>query len=282
MPSAYMYSGLGIFGLILLIVSLLYRRDWKVLVLHLSVAAVIHPFEIAVLVIGEAYRYLPGILADPRMDNYIGSYISNSLIVPASAVIINVFSLSWVYGLGIAAIFTGVDWYFATIGIYQHMWWKSAYTGLGLVILYRISRWLWLGLQEKQPRILFRLAIIYLTYASIHTLLVFIVNKGGQLFRFQLPWPGDPEKYHQGLFYLYLFLTSFIITLCIGLKMRLRYRLLGLVSLGLLYWGIGNYHIFVSHAEGIASWQLIIVPVIVVPVIIRLLGMAKLDYLFPK
>lgn len=282
MPSAYMYYGLGIFGLVLLVVSLLYKRDWKLLVLHLSVTAIIHPFEIAVLIIGEGYRYLPGILADPRLDNYIGSYISNSLIVPASAVIINAFSLSWIYGLGIAAIFTVIDWYFTTIDIYQHMWWKSVYTGLGLAILYRISRWIWSGLQEKQPRLLFRLSIIYLTYAPIHNLLVFIVNQGGQLFRFQVPWPGDPEKYHQGLFYLYLFLTSSIIALCMGLKIRLRYRLSGLASLCLIYWGIGKYHIFVSHMDGVSSWQLIIVPIIVMPLVIRLFGMAKLDYLFPK
>lgn len=282
MPSACMYYGLGIFGLALMVVSLLYKRDWKLFVLHISIAAIIHPFEIAVLIIGEGYRYLPGILADPQLDNYIGSYISNLLIVPASAVIINAFSLSWIYELGIAAIFTVIDWYFTTIGIYQHMWWKSAYTGLGLVILYQIGRWIWSGLQEKQPRLRFRLFIIYLTYALIHNLFVFIVNQSGQLFRFQVPWPGDPEKYHQGLFYLYLFFTSVIITLCIGLKVRLRYRLAGLASLGLLYWSIGKYHIFVSHMSGVASWQLIIVPIIVTPVVIRLFSMAKLDYLFPK
>lgn len=282
MPSAYMYYGLGIFGLVLLVVSLLYKRDWKLLVLHINVAAIIHPFEIAVLIIGEGYRYLPGILADTRLDNYIGAYISNLLIIPASAVIINAFSLSWVSGLGIAMIFTVIDWYFTTIGIYQHLWWKSVYTGFGLAILYQLSSWIWSGLQEKQPRLMFRLTIIYLTYASLHNLFVFLVNQGGRLFRFQVPWPGDPEKYHQGLFYLYLFLTSVIITLCIGLKVRLCYRLAGLVSLGLLYWTIGKYHIFVSHMDGISSWQLIVVPVIVVPVVIRFFGMAKLDYFFPK
>lgn len=282
MPSAYWYYGLIVIALSLLAASLIHKKDWKLLILQLTIVGIIHPFEVVVLILMDAYRYLPGILADPKLDNYLGSYISNTLIVPVSAVVINAFSLSWRYMVGIAVIFTGIDWYFAKLGIYQHFWWKSVYTCIGLCILYGISRLIWSELQKKGRCLIFRLTVIYLTYAPIHNLIVFLANKGGQLFRFQIPLAGDPEKYHQGFFYLYLLVTSVIITLLIGLKVPLHYRLLGVVGLTFLYWIMGKYHIFVSRVADISAWQLILVPIIVVPIVICLFRMAKLDYIFPE
>ncbi len=281
MPSAYWYYGLVLISLILLAVSLIYRKDWKLLILQLNVAAIIHPLEIVVLILMEGYHYFPGILPDPKLDNYVGSYISNSLIVPAVAVAINAFSLSWGSTLSIAAIFTGVDWYFTTLGVYKHFWWKSVYTGIGLSILYVISKRMWSILQQKQPLMIFRLVIIYLTYAPIYNLIIFFVNKGGKLFRFQVPWAGDLEKYHQALFFIYLLITSSIITLCIGLKLRLCYRLLGVAILILINWDIGQYDIFVPLLAGISSQQLILVPIVTVPIVMILFRVARLDYLFP-
>lgn len=248
--------------------------------LHINVAAIIHPFEILILIILNAYQYLPGILPDPRLDNYLGSYVSNSLIVPASAVTINAFSLPLGYTFGIAALFTGIDWYFTVIGIYKHLWWKSIYTGVGLSILYAMSKRMWAGLQELRPSLLFRLLVIYLTYTSIYNVIILLLNKGGQLFRFQAQW-GEPEKVHQGFFYLYLLITGIIVTLAIGLKLRLRYRLLGIVVLILLNWAIGYYHIFAPQVADISAHQLIFVTIIAVFINILFFFMARLNYLFP-
>ncbi|WP_285715877.1 hypothetical protein [Pelosinus sp. IPA-1] len=249
--------------------------------MQINIAAIIHPFEIIIFIIMNAYQYFPGILPDPQMDNYLGSYVSNSLIVPASAVIINAFSLSMGYTLGIAALFTGIDWYFAAIGIYKHFWWKSIYTGIGLSIIYILSKRIWAGLREQQPTLIFRLLVIYLTYAPIYNIIIFLLNRGGHLFRFQLQCAGEPEKIHQGLFYIYLFITSIIVTLCIGLKLRLRYRLLGIIVLVLLNWAIGHYHIFVPQVADVSAHQLILVTIITVPTVSLLFLMAKLNYLFP-
>jgi hypothetical protein len=279
--SAFWYYGLAVIGLSLLIAALVYKRDWKVLVLHLNVASMIHPFEIIVLILLNGYRYLPGILPDPKLDSYLGSYVSNSLIIPASAVTINAFSLSWSHSLGISAIFTVIDWYFTLLGIYQHFWWRSFYTGIGLLVLYACSKWIWKGIQQVRPSLSFKLFIIYLSYAPLHNFFVFICNKGGQLFRFQVNWFGDPEKAHQVFFFLHLMITSLIITLCIGLKLRIRYRLLGLASLVFINWSLEQYHIFVPSAEHVSGLQLVLVSIIVVPIIMFLFKLAKLDYLFP-
>jgi hypothetical protein len=281
LSAAYWYYGLIIISLILLAVSLVHKRDWKLLVLQINVAAIIHPFEIIIFVLMNAYQYFPGILSDPKVDNYLGSYISNLLIVPASAVIINAFSLSLGYILGIAGLFAGIDWYFTVLGIYKHLWWKSIYTGVGLSIMYILSRRIWAGLQEKQPSLIFRLLVIYLTYASIYNILIFLLNKGGHLFRFQLQWAGESEKIHQGFFFIYLFITSVIVTISLGLKLRLRYRSLGIIVLVLLNWAIGQYHVFVPQVADISAHQLILVTIIAVPIVSLLFLMAKLNYLFP-
>jgi hypothetical protein len=281
MPSAYWYYGLGGISLVLLLVSILYRQNWKPLVLQINVAAIIHPFEVVVLILLNGYRYMPGFLQDAKLDNYLGSFMSNLVIIPALTVFINAFSLSWRYLLGIALVLSGIDWYFTTLGIYHHYWWKSVYTGIGFIILYVLSRWVWSGLQEKQPSLIFRLLIIYLTYIPFFTLILFLANRGGKLFRFQGSCFGDPEKCHQALGLLYLSINGIIITLCVGLRIRLRYRCIGIALILLINWIIGQYGIFEPRMAGISAHQLILVPVAVVPIVIIIFRLAKLDYLFP-
>lgn len=281
LPSTHWYYGLIIISVILLAVSLIYVKDWRLMVLQLNIAAIIHPFEVVGLILLEAYRYAPGILPDQRLDNYLGSFVSNLLIVPAAAAAINAFSLSWASALGIAAIFAGVDWYFTTLGIYIHHWWKSIYTGIGIYVLFGLSKWVWAGLREKKPALIFKLLIIYLTYAPIHNFIVFAVNRGGMLFRFRVPGLVDIEKYHQALSYIHLFITAVIISLCIGLKIRLRYRLALVATLAAMNWSVGYYRVFVPCAANISPQLLLVVSAVAVPIVIILFKVAKLEYLFP-
>jgi hypothetical protein len=282
--SAYWYYGLVAVSLVLLIVALRHRRDWKLLVLHLNVSSIIHPFEVFVLVT-DGYRYLPGILPESLFpigaDNIMGAFISDLFIVPASAVFINAFSLSWRSILCIAAIFTGIDWLFTALGIYQHFWWKSIYTGIGLTILYTISGWLWNGLKEQRQALPFRLLIIHLTYFSLQSVITFAANRGGLLFTMQVEYfQLAPEKIMLILLSAYQLIVSAIVVLCIGLKMPLRYRILGIGVIIALNWAIGHFGIFVPQVE-ITPHHLILVPVVAVALLIILFRVAKLDYLFP-
>lgn len=281
LPSAYWYYGLMIISLILIVVSLIYKKDLRLLALHLQISAVIYPFEIIVLILLNGYYYLPGILQDARLDNYLGSYVSNFFIIPASAVVINAFSMSWNYVIGIAAIFMGIDWYFTELGIYRHFWWKSLYTGIGLCILYEISKWIWRGLHTKEPSLWFRVFTIYMTYASLHNIIVFSLNRGGELFRFQINWFLDPEKGHQFFSFLHLMFTSIIITICLGLRLRFRYRLISIVILTMLNCFLEQHYIFIPLMENISAIYFILVSMIVVLLIIVLFTLAKLKYLFP-
>ena len=279
MPPAYWYYGLVVVSLVLLIMALRHRRDWKLLVLHLNLFSIIHPFEVFVLAT-NGYCYIPSI-SPTVADYFLGAYISDLFIVPALAVVISAFSLSWRSILCIAAIFTGIDWFFTVLGIYQHFWWKSIYTGIGLIVLYSISGWLWTGLREHRQALPFRFLIIHLTYFSLQSVITFAANRGGQLFKMQIAYLQlPPENMHSILVSAYQLIVSVTVVLCIGLKIPLLYRTLGIGVIVALNWAIGHFGIFVPQVE-ITPHHLILIPVVAVALLIVLFRAAKLDYLFP-
>lgn len=228
----------------------------------------------------DGYRYLPNIVLDPQVDSTIGAFVSDLFIVPAFAAVINAFSLSWPFILGIAAAFTGIDWLYVKIGVYEHFWWKSIYTGIGIIILYAISRWLWHCLHERQPSLLFRLLAIYLTYAPIPIVINFVVARLLNVFEFKIYLFSALEKNHSVFNTVHLILTGIVITLCIGLRLRFLYRLIGIIFLASVNWALGYYNIFVSPLE-MSSQYLTLVPIIGALFVIALFYAAKIDYLFP-
>lgn len=279
MSPANWYLVLVVAGLGMLAAALLYRRDWKLLVLHLSLFSIIHPFEVVVMVTG-GYRYMPGVLpAGP--DNFLGAYVSDLFIVPASAVFISAFSLSWRATLCIAAIFTGIDWFFTELGVYRHIWWKSIYTGVGLIILYAISGWLWTGLREQRQSLPFRLLIIHLAYFSIQSTITFAANRGGQLFKMQMAILHMGTTEIQAILVsIYQLIVSATVVLCIGLKIPLRYRAVGIGVIIALNWAIGHFGIFVPQVA-ITPHHLILVPAASIALLTVIFRAAGLNYLFP-
>ncbi|WP_285716272.1 hypothetical protein [Pelosinus sp. IPA-1] len=242
------------------------------------ITGIIHPFEVVVM-LTDGYRYIPGIVLDPQTDSTIGAFISDLFIVPALAVVINALSLSWPFILGITAAFTGIDWLYVKIGVYEHYWWKSIYTGSGLIILYAISRWFWHCLQEKKPSLLFRLLAIYLTYIPIPIIINFVLARLLNVFKFEIYLLSALEKNHPVFNNVYLIFTGVVVTLCIGLRLRFRYRLFGIGLLALVSWALEYYNIFVSPIE-MSSQYLTLVPLVGVLFVIVLFHIAKLDYLF--
>ena len=248
MKPAYWYYGLVIIGLALLIISISHKKDFKLLVLSLVISDLLHAFEVFVLVVLPGYRYLPQILPDPGFDNLAGAYVSDYFIVPAFAVAINAFSLSWVSIAGIAAILTVTDWLFNNLGIYEHYWWNSLYTGIGLIILYAISKWIWQRLKKDRPSLLFRLAVVYLGFASIYSSIHFIFVGILQLYRFHIGWLQDPIWEHFLIASTYMHIVAAIVALSLGLKLGYRANILIVALLAVFNWLLGYYNILVPFS----------------------------------
>lgn len=279
LPGRYWYYGLIVISFVILFVALQHRREWKLLVLQLFVASVIHPVELVILTT-NGYTYFPGI-TDTTTDVLLGAYISNFLIVPATAVLISAFSLSWRYQIGIAVLFMGIDWFFTVLGIYQHFWWNSIYTGIGLLILYQISSFLWGQLLKSKHSFAFRLLSIYLAYFALQSVLTLALNQGGELFILQLASiPLEPLKTMSILSSLYQVIIGVLITIFIGIRMRFRYRLLNLCSIVLINWLLDYAGMFVSNGDFTVQ-HLLAVPLVATIALIILFKKAQLNYLFP-
>lgn len=275
----YWYYGLIALSLVFLVMAIRHRGNWKLFVMQLMIFAVIHPFELVVL-LTNGYRYLPGI-THTVVDIHIGSFISNLCIVPASAVLLNAYQLSWRYKLGFAVIFTFVDWYFTVLGIYQHFWWKSIYTGLGLLILYTLNDLMWSKISRQRVSQGFRLVSIYLTYFALHTVLAFAVNQGGVVFQFQLESiPLGSVKTMGLISVLYQAVISCVVTLAIGLKIAFRYRVLGALVIVGLNGLLGHFGVFVPLAPVHVQW-LLFIPLVSIGLLSLLFKKAHLKYLFP-
>lgn len=279
LPGRYWYYGLIVSSFVILFVALQHRREWKLLVLQLFVASVIHPVELVILTT-DGYTYFPGI-TDTTTDVLLGAYISNFLIVPATAVLISAFSLSWRYQLSISVIFVGIDWFFTVLGIYQHFWWNSIYTGIGLLILYQISSFLWCQLLKSKHSFVFRLLSIYLAYFALQSVLTLALNQGGELFILQLASiPLEPIKTMSILSSLYQVVIGILITLFIGIRMRFRYRLLNLCIIVLVNWLLDYAGMFVSNGDFVVQ-HLLAVPLVATIALSILFKKAQLNYLFP-
>jgi hypothetical protein len=249
------------------------------MVLYFMVAGIIHPFEVIVLLTG-GYYFIPGIVSDPQVDSIIGAFVSDLFIVPAVVVAINAFSLSWRFALGSAVVFTGIDRLYVALGIYKHFWWKSIYTGIGIFILYAISKWIWRRLQEKRPALMFRLLAIYLTYIPVPIIINFVVSRLYNAFKFEVFWLSALEKNHPVFNNVHLILTGAFVTFFIGFRLRFRYRFFGILFLASVNWALGYSDIFVSPIK-MTSQYLTLVPVMGVLFVIALFRAARLDYIFP-
>ncbi len=280
MPAAFWYYGLVIVSIVLITVSLRHRQDWKLLVLHLTITSIIYPVEVLIF-LTKGYKYKPDILLyPPGADNILGAYVSDFFIVPASAVLIQAFSLSRPVILGIAGIFTGIDWFFTVLGIYQHFWWKSVYTGMGLLVLYTVSGWLWTGIKNQHWSLLFRLLVIYLTHFALQGVLFFAANRGGVLFQMHFPHiEADIPQLMTVLVGLYQLIISAAVTAGTGLKRR-RYKVLGIFAALAVTWAIGHFGIFIPQAE-ITPYHLLILSAAALVATIALFRAAKLDCLIP-
>jgi hypothetical protein len=91
--------------------------------------------ETILTVVLRAYTYHPGLFSDPILDAVFGNYFSQ-ISIAATAVLICVFDLSYIWVLAVALIYYLLDKLFVGLGIYEHFWYKSVYTLIILVPLF--------------------------------------------------------------------------------------------------------------------------------------------------
>jgi len=90
----------------------------------------------AVLVIAlKAYIYHPKIVSDSFLDSVFGNYFSQ-ISISSTSVLITIFNLSSLWYFVFALIYYLIEELFIKLGIYEHFWYKSIYTSIGLIPLF--------------------------------------------------------------------------------------------------------------------------------------------------
>jgi hypothetical protein len=179
------YLILGVITSIALVVGLLKADNpKKALAFFLVIAGVALNYETLILIFLKSYAYYPKILIHPPYaydDSLAGNLFSQSSVGTATMVVA-VFNLNFYWIWLIVAAFAGVEEAFLALGIYQHYWYKTWMTTLGLFILFWVAKTLYRKLDQNGNRLLYYACI----YSALFPLNVIILAWGiFVLFRIQ-------------------------------------------------------------------------------------------------
>jgi hypothetical protein len=131
---------LSISSIILFIFTLKQKKDRKLIPFFLFLTGAVYFFEYVVLVLLNSYVYYPEVLKNNYYDSILGSIPSNALSVPAAGLFIVVFQLRFLWTVGMAAIFMGIKSLFLMLDIYEHNWWRTYFTGIGLLFYFWLAK----------------------------------------------------------------------------------------------------------------------------------------------
>lgn len=251
MTSAFWYGLLcllssGVFGY-----TLYKRRNQKVFALYLFVAGITYLFEYIVLVLCNAYVYLPKILTDSYFDNILGAVISDAFTIPMSASFVGAFQLNWLWTSVITIIIVGIEELFLKLHIYQHYWWKTSYTGLGVLLAFFMSKKLAIKLKNAPTRFV-RGLTLYLTSLFVQANLVFILVAFFHSYFYKIGWFENPTRDHVSFSTAFILLLGLIMVFIVVSKISWIWKITLLLATS--FFDIVLYQLNILHLS--ANWSI--------------------------
>lgn len=231
MPNYIWYLGLVAISLVLVAYTLRKKRNPRLIVLFFSIGGVIHPFELGILVLLKGYIYTPQVLSNKWFDSVLAAFVSDAFIVPSAALVIAAFEIGFIWMAAIAATFMGIEWLFLSLGVYIHYWWKTIYTGIGLLVYFGIGKKLWQIISQSTPRQFTRVTVLFFASLIIHNMLTFPFVAVLKKFYFQVGLMTNPSIDHQTVGAIYLYLISIILACMAGLALRWPIKSTGIILL---------------------------------------------------
>lgn len=268
MKNAYWYLGLIVIGFLLLSFTLWKKKDIRLLVLHFCLSGIIHPFELTALLLHPGYRIMPGMLGNEWFDGVEGAFVSDFFVVPSTAVMVAAFDLKPVWMLLIASFIMGIEWLFVSLGIYEQYWWKTIYTGIGIMIYFYIGKKIWSTIRLNNLNRYALLLILYFSFSIVHNILTFTPAVRFHKYQFEAGWFPDPALDHLIFGAVYLYIISIIAAVMVWARINWLYRITGLIVMyaldfllfknGILrfYSGWNLLHLMVIHISAISILML--------------------------
>ncbi|MFD1953036.1 hypothetical protein ACFSL6_02295 [Paenibacillus thailandensis] len=204
----------------------------KLIPFYICISGLIYIFELVSFVILDSYRYMPGIFKDLFYDSAIGAVVSNGFIVPSACVFIAVYNLSFLWILLISAGFMGVEQLFLHLDIFEHHWWKTIYTGIGLIVLFLIGKRLWRKMNEADLPYYFRLIALYIINVSLQGSVQFFYIVLFHQVEYRPGWFEDPSRDNISFATIIVHMDSVLFAIAISLRAHWLWKAVILAGIG--------------------------------------------------
>ncbi len=182
------FIALSIAAMIPVLIIFFRKKNPKLITFYFAIIGIAYMLEYVVKVLFDSYDYYPDLLKYRYYDDLFGANASQAFAVPAAALWIAVFRLGFGWILFFTGLFAGIEEFFLYIHIYEHHWWRTGYTVVGVMIYFLICK-KWLSLLQTDGH--FALRFFTVSSATLSLL--------GSLFFYSFLLFGTHE-YHMGWF----------------------------------------------------------------------------------
>ena len=191
----------------------------------LATLGIVYLLESILVISFRSYTYYPEIVDDLFQDAVLGNVFSQVSISSTSAFAI-VFGLSYKWYFIFAVVYFLIEELFIKLGIYQHFWYKSIYTGIGFIPLFWFIK-MWHNKLISSPKYFIHYITIFLgTFAAAsNTIIMPMKLLGIQVFK--VNFYGEISKNHTTTAVIYGFFLINIDLLGIYLWVVVLERFLG-------------------------------------------------------
>jgi len=237
MPHFFYYLILAVVGLAIAVFVIYKKKEYyKLITFFLFSATLADLGEVLVLLILNGYSYKLGVFPDPLADSILTHLILNNTLWPAAAIFIAAYSprLRWIFLTSFIFIF--LDILYCQLGVYQHHWWQSWMSGLGIFIYCIVMRFWYSRLEDNN-------FLRFITFSSVFTLFMLLPSVLLLLAEKEFYTVGIFANVYKDSILFSLFYDAVISPLCVLFICQLKRWFWKLVPFALIF--LGDYLLMV-------------------------------------
>ncbi|WP_078593067.1 hypothetical protein [Evansella clarkii] len=151
--NTYIYISLAFLASLLFLCTLAKQKDFRIILLYFIMAGHTFLFEYVIFTLLDSYVYYPKILQNPFYDSIMGAIVSNGFVIPMVSVSMAAFYVSWKNRFLTAFYIMAIEVLFLSLGIYEHNWYRTIYTGFGVLGAFLIADFWHSTLRGKPGRL---------------------------------------------------------------------------------------------------------------------------------
>ncbi|MFS0635459.1 hypothetical protein AB1K84_06115 [Mesobacillus foraminis] len=212
MPNYLWFFLLAILGLFFIIFSLKNSKIPKAqaVCIFLVMSGMAYAFEYIIFILLGSYEYHVDFFQNQWLDSTFGSIFSQALVVPAICMYIASLRLNVFWMIGFAGLLMGIEELFLRLGLYEHHWWKTPYTGMFLMLAFGIAKW-WARMLSLQKSWI-RWFNLYFTINLINHSVAFFLTAFFNSHKFNPGWFSDSSRDSLAFEALWWFIHSVPVT----------------------------------------------------------------------